>query len=73
MISAGLGRKNKKGGKNMPNATMWAPCLLCREYFGSDPNKVPKLRNQPVCKDCVELYLSWPVSKDAYHPILEKE
>lgn len=31
-----------------------APCLACGQTFSSNPNFVPSLNNNPVCRPCMD-------------------
>lgn len=52
-----------------------APCFGCGRLFMSNPETVPSFRNQPICRDCIEVVNRsradsglplWPVAPDAY-------
>ena len=57
-----------------------APCFLCRKVFASNPNKVPSVKNEPICEDCIERVQEarkrqgmrpFPVPPGAYEPAEE--
>jgi hypothetical protein len=64
----------------------FAPCLVCKQVFGFNPNAVPSLtvdgERQPICLQCmtagnarrVAMGLEpHPIRPDAYEPISENE
>jgi len=62
--------------------TLYAPCFVCNEVFSSNPNTVPSLNNQPICRKCIKAVNAkrrevgkpeWPVAADAYEPLPEGE
>jgi hypothetical protein len=30
------------------------PCLVCRHTFSFNPDHVPSLRGEPICRDCMD-------------------
>lgn len=38
---------------------IYAPCVVCKKPFASNPNKVPSFRvngvKEPICKSCLDL------------------
>lgn len=62
-------------GNTVSFVSLVAPCFACRRLFASNPESVPSFRNEPICRDCVELVNAkrrasglpeWPVAPDAY-------
>jgi len=35
-----------------------APCFLCGKMFGSNPDRVPRAQNEPICPSCIEVFNS---------------
>lgn len=59
-----------------------SPCLGCGQMFASNPNHVPSLNNQPICRECVteaneqrvEMGLDpHPIHPQAYEALPEEE
>jgi hypothetical protein len=59
---------------------LFAPCVLCRKLFASNPDRVPSYENQPICRDCIERvneirrkegHPEWPIFHDSYEPLEE--
>jgi len=57
-------------------------CLACEKMFISNPNHVPSLNNQPICRECVEQANEkraemglepHPIHPDAYEALPEEE
>jgi hypothetical protein len=38
----------------MGYVSCFGTCLRCGKLFGFHPNKVPSIRGEPVCKECVD-------------------
>ena len=36
-------------------AMCFSNCFACKRVFGFNPNTVPALNGQPICKNCVDL------------------
>ncbi len=54
-----------------------ADCFLCHRLFSSNPNRVPSVNNEPICRECIEAVNrarkakgipAFPVPSDAYDP-----
>jgi hypothetical protein len=65
----------------MRYATLTAKCLFCEQAFVSNPNHVPSIDGEPICRDCVDLVNrqrkesgldSFPIHPKAYEPLDQK-
>ena len=67
-------------------ALAWSPCVVCKELFGYNPNRVPSITikgvKQGICRKCIEMANEvfreknepeFEIHPDAYGPIKAEE
>jgi hypothetical protein len=66
----------------MRYAMLHAYCLACQRLFSSNPNHVPSLHGEPVCRDCMDQVNRhrkeknlepFPIHPEAYEPLDTRE